>query len=123
MHTYDPRHRLASVEYRRADDQELIQGFYCEYDASGPNEPRYDQIVDGDKLRDSGADLSHYDNGWQDQGGTAELTAGVDFDHVILAAALPSLPAPARSTLSGLTAVKPTSTFQAGSARAGAGRS
>jgi uncharacterized protein with NAD-binding domain and iron-sulfur cluster len=60
--------------------------------ACWPNEPLYDQIVDGDKLRTSGADLSHYNNGWQDRGGTTVLTAGMDFDHVILAAALPSLP-------------------------------
>lgn len=57
-----------------------------------PSEPLYDQIVDGEKLRQSGADLSHYASGWVDTGGTAILTAGVDFDHVVLAAALPSLP-------------------------------
>jgi uncharacterized protein with NAD-binding domain and iron-sulfur cluster len=57
-----------------------------------PSEPLYDQIVDGETLRKSGADLSHYDNGWEDRGGTKILTAGVDFDHIVLAAALPSLP-------------------------------
>jgi uncharacterized protein with NAD-binding domain and iron-sulfur cluster len=57
-----------------------------------PNEPLYDQIVDGEKLEASGADLSHYSSGWKDRGGTTDLVAGVDFDHVILAAALPSLP-------------------------------
>jgi uncharacterized protein with NAD-binding domain and iron-sulfur cluster len=60
--------------------------------ACWPDRPLYDQIVDGDKLRDSGADLSHYSSGWQDQGPTTELAAGINFDHVILAAALPSLP-------------------------------
>jgi uncharacterized protein with NAD-binding domain and iron-sulfur cluster len=57
-----------------------------------PSEPLYDQIVDGDKLKASGADLSHYVNDWPDQGAPTVLKAGADFDHVVLAAALPSLP-------------------------------
>jgi uncharacterized protein with NAD-binding domain and iron-sulfur cluster len=59
-----------------------------------PSDPLYDQIVDGDKLRASGADLSHYDTGapWAEQPDPTILTAGVDFDSVVLAAALPSLP-------------------------------
>ncbi len=59
-----------------------------------PSEPLYDQIVDGDKLKASGADLSHYNTGgtWEEQPDPTILTAGVDFDHVVLAAALPSLP-------------------------------
>ena len=59
-----------------------------------PSEPLYDQIVDGDKLKASGSDLSHYNTGgtWAEQPDPTILTAGVDFDHVVLAAALPSLP-------------------------------
>jgi uncharacterized protein with NAD-binding domain and iron-sulfur cluster len=59
-----------------------------------PSEPLYDQIVEGDKLKASGADLSHYDTGgvWAEQPDPTILTAGVDFDHVVLAAASPSLP-------------------------------
>ena len=59
-----------------------------------PSEPLYDQIVDGDKLKASGADLSHYNTGgvWAEQPDPTILTAGVDFDHVVLAAASPSLP-------------------------------
>ena len=59
-----------------------------------PSEPLYDQIVDGDKLKASGADLSHYSTGgaWAEQPDPTILTAGVDFDWVVLAAALPSLP-------------------------------
>jgi uncharacterized protein with NAD-binding domain and iron-sulfur cluster len=59
-----------------------------------PSEPLYDQIVDGDRLKASGADLSHYVTGgdWAEQPDPTMLTAGVDFDHVVLAAALPSLP-------------------------------
>jgi uncharacterized protein with NAD-binding domain and iron-sulfur cluster len=59
-----------------------------------PSEPLYDQIVDGEKLKASGADLSHYDTGgnWAEQPDPTILAAGVDFDHVVLAAALPSLP-------------------------------
>jgi len=57
-----------------------------------PSEPLYDQIVDGDKLKASGADLSHYTNGWPDAGEPTVLRAGTDFDHIVLAAALPSLP-------------------------------
>ncbi|HEY4170065.1 MAG TPA: FAD-dependent oxidoreductase [Reyranella sp.] len=59
-----------------------------------PSEPLYDQIVDGDRLKASGADLSHYDTGgaWAEQPDPTILTAGVDFDHVVLAAASPSLP-------------------------------
>lgn len=59
-----------------------------------PSEPHYNQIVDGDKLKASGSDLSHYntDGNWTEQGGTTVLTAGADFDHIVLAAALPSLP-------------------------------
>jgi uncharacterized protein with NAD-binding domain and iron-sulfur cluster len=59
-----------------------------------PSEPLYDQIVDGEKLKASGADLSHYNTGgdWAEQPDPTILTAGVDFDHVVLAAALPSLP-------------------------------
>lgn len=59
-----------------------------------PSEPLYDQIVDSDKLKASGADLSHYNTGgdWAEQPDPTILTAGVDFDNVVLAAALPSLP-------------------------------
>ncbi|HLG48005.1 MAG TPA: FAD-dependent oxidoreductase [Reyranella sp.] len=59
-----------------------------------PSEPLYDQIVDGDKLAASGADLSHYNTGgnWAEQPDPTILAAGVDFDHIVLAAALPSLP-------------------------------
>jgi uncharacterized protein with NAD-binding domain and iron-sulfur cluster len=73
-----------------------------------PNEPDYDQIVDGDKLKASGADLSHYntDGNWVEQPNPTILTAGVDFDHVVLAAALPSLPQICPTAIAALPAWK-----------------
>jgi len=73
-----------------------------------PSEPDYDQIEDGDKLKASGADLSHYDTGgdWAEQPNPTILTAGIDFDHVVLAAALPSLPQICPTAIAALPAWK-----------------
>jgi uncharacterized protein with NAD-binding domain and iron-sulfur cluster len=73
-----------------------------------PSEPLYDQIVDGDKLKASGADLSHYNTGgnWAEQPNPTILTAGVDFDYVVLAAALPSLPQICPTAIAALPAWK-----------------
>jgi uncharacterized protein with NAD-binding domain and iron-sulfur cluster len=73
-----------------------------------PSEPLYDQIVDGDKLKASGADLSHYNTGgtWAEQPDPTILTAGVEFDHIVLAAALPSLPQICPTAIAALPAWK-----------------
>ncbi len=50
-----------------------------------PNEPFFDQIEEGEALKASGADLSHWDSGWTDTGGTEVLEKGRHFDTVVLA--------------------------------------
>jgi len=56
-----------------------------------PSEPLYNQIVEGEELRDAKVNLSHYADDWNDTGGKFTLDAGEDFDHVVLGIALPSL--------------------------------
>jgi hypothetical protein len=51
---------------------------------SWPSTPRYEQIVDGDKLRECGANLEHWSSGWNDSGPRFELRKG-QFSRVVLA--------------------------------------
>lgn len=52
-----------------------------------PNEPLYDQLVQGQELKASGANIESRWTTWQSVG-TKTLTAGVDFDKVILGISL-----------------------------------
>jgi uncharacterized protein with NAD-binding domain and iron-sulfur cluster len=56
-----------------------------------PSQPFFEQIVEGDDLRNSGCNLEHYDSGWKDRGTPLTLVAGADFDHLVLAVPLPCL--------------------------------
>ncbi len=58
-----------------------------------PNRPLFDQIVEGQALKDSGENLEHAWNSWTDTGGEITLDAdNGDFDHVILGITLDALP-------------------------------
>jgi uncharacterized protein with NAD-binding domain and iron-sulfur cluster len=57
-----------------------------------PNEPRFDQLVEGKCLAESGANLEHWNSGWRDAGGTHHLCAGKHFDWVVLAVSHAVLP-------------------------------
>ncbi len=55
-----------------------------------PSTPDFDQIVEGDALRDRKINLEHYTSGWQNCGPENQLMAGQDFDHVIFTVPLPA---------------------------------
>lgn len=57
-----------------------------------PSAPDYAQIVNGDALKASGANLEHWDSGWPDNGGALTLHRGADFSRVILAISYTLLP-------------------------------
>jgi hypothetical protein len=57
-----------------------------------PNQPRFNQLVQGEALEASGANLEHWDSGWVDAGGTDILRAGEHFDWVVLAISHAVLP-------------------------------
>lgn len=61
-----------------------------------PNEPCFDQLVQGEALRASGANLEHWNSDWVDAGGPETLCAGKDFDWVVLAVSHAVLPKVAR---------------------------
>ncbi|WP_100260553.1 NAD(P)-binding protein [Qipengyuania seohaensis] len=50
-----------------------------------PDRPRFEQIKDGDKLRASGADLESHWTEWEDALPPLTLTAGDDYDALVLA--------------------------------------
>ena len=50
-----------------------------------PNQPLFDQLVEGDALKASCEDLEHWNSDWVDAGGTQTLQAGRDFDWAVLA--------------------------------------
>jgi uncharacterized protein with NAD-binding domain and iron-sulfur cluster len=56
-----------------------------------PDRPLYGQIVDGDALRDSGVNLESYTSTWSGCR-PRTLTAGQDFDEVVLGISLAALP-------------------------------
>jgi uncharacterized protein with NAD-binding domain and iron-sulfur cluster len=57
-----------------------------------PNQPFWGQICDGDKIRDSGVNLEHYNSEPQPIAGELNLIAGQDFDRVVLGVTLDCLP-------------------------------
>jgi uncharacterized protein with NAD-binding domain and iron-sulfur cluster len=57
-----------------------------------PAEPLYDQLVQGQELKDQHINLESPWNGWSDAGGTLELQRGRDFDDVVLAISVAALP-------------------------------
>jgi uncharacterized protein with NAD-binding domain and iron-sulfur cluster len=68
--------------------------------ACWPAEPDYVQIVDGARLKASGANLEHWNSGWTDAGASLTLRRDIDFSRVVLAisySVLPQVTAPLRS--------------------------
>ena len=57
-----------------------------------PSQPLYGQITDGATLKASGKNIEHWDSGWVDTGGPAQLKRGTDFDHVVLGISYDVLP-------------------------------
>jgi uncharacterized protein with NAD-binding domain and iron-sulfur cluster len=57
-----------------------------------PSEPFYGQITDGAQLQASGANIEHWDSGWNDTGPARILQRGQDFDHVVLGISYDVLP-------------------------------
>lgn len=55
-----------------------------------PNAPKFEQIVNGTKLKTNGANLEHYSSGWDNVGPEVELKLGVDFDQVVFTVPLPA---------------------------------
>ena len=64
-----------------------------------PSEPSYDQLVQGEALRDSGESLEDWWTRWQDPAPPRVLQDGVDFDRVILGCSLATLPYIAKDLL------------------------
>lgn len=58
-----------------------------------PSEPLYDQLEDGEALRESGESLEDFGTRWQDRGAPLTLRAGRDFDRVVLGLGLGAIPA------------------------------
>jgi len=56
-----------------------------------PNQPLYDQLVEGDKLRACGADLESFWTTWQDVK-EVSLEAGKDFDAIVFGISMGSIP-------------------------------
>jgi uncharacterized protein with NAD-binding domain and iron-sulfur cluster len=61
-----------------------------------PNEPLFNQLVEGKDLKASGANLEHWKSGWTDSGGRVTLDSDGDFDWVVLAISHAVLPAVAQ---------------------------
>lgn len=57
-----------------------------------PSEPLYDQLEDGERLRESGESLEDFGTRWQDRDAPLVLHAGRDFDRVVLGVGLGALP-------------------------------
>ncbi|MBI4933722.1 MAG: NAD(P)-binding protein [Actinobacteria bacterium] len=66
---------------RRTADLELVW----------PDRPNYDQLEEGDELREQGIDLESWWTPWTPVA-QRELVHGVDFDHVVLATPIATLP-------------------------------
>ncbi len=76
----------ATVRAEAYQPLEVHDGLPC-----WPATPDYDQLVEGEQLRASGADLESSWSGWHDVG-QRTLQRGVDFDHAVLAISLAALP-------------------------------
>ena len=74
--------KLDGVDYEPLVD---VKGLPC-----WPSKPLFDQFADGKALEKSGANLEHYGSGWKNTGATHTLTAGKDFDRVVMAIPLPA---------------------------------
>ncbi|MBL9101607.1 MAG: NAD(P)-binding protein [Myxococcales bacterium] len=91
------RSRVEEVEFGR---QMLIKDgreYAPLYDVKGlpcwPSEPLYEQLVNGDELKDSGEHLEDWGTRWPDQADKLVLRAGRDFDRVILGIGVGAVPA------------------------------
>lgn len=80
--------RQVNLKVGEYDPLVLIKGQLC-----WPSEPLYDQIVEGETLKDNRINLEQSLGWtlWKDTGGEITLEAGVDFDQVILAIGLGAL--------------------------------
>jgi uncharacterized protein with NAD-binding domain and iron-sulfur cluster len=94
------RQRIETIEISR----QVAVRDRCEYEPlisvrnlpCWPNKPLFDQLVEGDALAASGANLEHWNSGWKDIGGTLKLHAGRQFDRVVLAVSHTVIPDVAR---------------------------
>jgi uncharacterized protein with NAD-binding domain and iron-sulfur cluster len=75
------------LDYRDYEPLETIKG-----EPSWPSCPRYEQLQEGEILRDKEINLESFWTPWQDTGGILTLTAGQEFDKVILAIPIGSAP-------------------------------
>lgn len=57
-----------------------------------PSKPRYEQLVQGDALKEQGINLESFWTPWQDVDPNVTLEAGKDFDKVVLGISLGALP-------------------------------
>ena len=71
-----------------------VEGLPC-----WPSEPRYEQLADGAALRASGDNLEDWWTRWQDRGEPLVLSAGADFDHLILGCSVGVFPYIARELI------------------------
>jgi uncharacterized protein with NAD-binding domain and iron-sulfur cluster len=87
-----------SIESLRFDVQATVKGARYEplrrtadLELVWPDRPNYDQLVEGDDLRDKGIDLESWWTPWEPVT-TKVLRHGDDFDHVVLATPIATLP-------------------------------
>ncbi|NEQ29804.1 MAG: NAD(P)-binding protein [Leptolyngbya sp. SIO4C5] len=64
-----------------------VKGMRC-----WPSEPHYDQLVEGEELKQQGINLESYWSPWKQRETPVELEAGQDFDLVLLGISLAALP-------------------------------
>ena len=81
--------RQINLKVGSYDPLVLVKGLPC-----WPNEPLYDQIEEGEELRQEHIDLERSLGWgpWKDTGGEITLKAGEDFDYVILGIGIGALP-------------------------------
>lgn len=82
--------RMGRQVYLKDREREYDPLFECEGLPCWPSEPLYGQIENGDKLRDSNANLESFWSRWENVE-TRILQSGVDFDRVVLGISLGSL--------------------------------
>ncbi len=74
-----------SLKQGRYDPLVKVRGLLC-----WPSQPLYEQLEEGDLLRQTGANLEHYASDWVNPGKRTTLRAGKDFEHVVFAIPLPA---------------------------------
>ena len=92
------RHRIERIEIaRQAALKEPAQEYEPLVDVLGlqswPSQPRFDQLVGGERLRESGVDIEYVPSPIAPDPPTMTLRRGQDFDEVVLGISLGGLPA------------------------------